>query len=393
MAIQNKFSPRVQANAKALEPYRKPFEFGECPTVAEAKQAIPAHCFVRSLPRSMMHAIISAVLAGGMLYVAWRFFPAPSLSPLVIALYVLYAFVEGTLLTGCWVIAHECGHGAFCDNPVIQDAVGYVFHSMLLVPYFSWQRSHAVHHQFTNSMTEGETHVPNKVEPGSWGDSMLALHDTLGDSLFGAMNLFNHLAIGWPLYLLFGFTGSPERGISNHFVPFNDKLFPGMWRYKVLLSDIGVLVTLGLLMMWAREEGWAAVLALYGGPYLVANGWLVLYTWLQHTDVDIPHYEGKNWTWVRGVFATVDRPYGPVINFLHHGIGSTHVAHHLCHTMPHYHAWEATRALQAAFPKAYLYDPTPIIPAMWRVARRCVAAVPEGDGWVYVASRKDLKSE
>ena len=32
------------------------------------------------------------------------------------------------------------------------------------VPYFSWQRSHAVHHSKTNHMSEGETHVPR---PGS----------------------------------------------------------------------------------------------------------------------------------------------------------------------------------------------------------------------------------
>lgn len=59
-----------------------------------------------------------------------------------------------------WVIAHECGHNAFSDNRAIQDAVGYILHSFLLVPYFSWQRSHAVHHSRTNHLTEGETHVP-----------------------------------------------------------------------------------------------------------------------------------------------------------------------------------------------------------------------------------------
>ena len=35
-----------------------------------------------------------------------------------------------------------------------------MLHSILLVPYFSWQRSHAVHHANTNHITKGETHVP-----------------------------------------------------------------------------------------------------------------------------------------------------------------------------------------------------------------------------------------
>ena len=37
------------------------------------------------------------------------------------------------------------------------------------------------------------------------------------------------------------------------------------------------------------KAGLASVAALYFGPYVVVNVWLVLYTWLQHTDTDVPH--------------------------------------------------------------------------------------------------------
>ena len=60
-------------------------------------------------------------------------------------------------------------------------------------------------------------------------------------------------------------------------------------------------------------------------------------------------------------------------DWFHHKIGSTHVAHHIDCTIPHYRAREATEAIKKAFPKAYLYDPTPVHVAMWRVACNCIA--------------------
>ena len=34
--------------------------------------------------------------------------------------WVAYALVNGTIATGCWVVAHECGHNAFSDNRTLQ---------------------------------------------------------------------------------------------------------------------------------------------------------------------------------------------------------------------------------------------------------------------------------
>ena len=137
----------------------------------------------------------------------------------------------------------------------------------------------------------------------------------------------------------------------------------------------------------ATKVGAASVLALYAGPLAVVNMWLVGYTWLQHTDVDIPHLSADEFSYMRGAFLTVDRPYGRIFDWFHHRIGSTHVAHHIDCTIPHYHAKEATDAIAAAFPKAYLYDPTPVHKALWRVASNCIAVKPRADGrytWVPV---------
>lgn len=352
------------------------------PTKREVLAAIPAECFERSLLKSSLSMLSSLVLTIGSGLLAYAFIP---LTWAWLPAWIAYAVAAGTAATGCWVIAHECGHRAFTKHNWLQDGIGFVLHSGLLVPYFSWQRSHAIHHARTNHLDFGETFVPLRDTTPA-GRASQRWHDLVGDEAFAVITMVTRFVFGWPSYLLTGATGGPARGTTNHFwpiKPFSAALFPGQWRRKVWLSDLGVLAMIGLLGWWASQAGIVPVLALYVGPYLVVNFWLVLYTWLQHTDVDVPHFEDDEWTWVKGAFMTIDRPYGRLLDFLHHRIGSTHVAHHIDARIPHYHAEKATRALQASFPDLYLYDPTPIPKALWKVATRCNVVTKADEGWKF----------
>ena len=83
------------------------------------------------------------------------------------------------------------------------------------------------------------------------------------------------------------------------------------------------------------------------------NHWLVLITFLQHTDPLLPHYRNSEFTFTRGALSTFDRsllgdlgPIGAWIGAtLTHGISETHVLHHVSSKIPHYNAWEASDAL------------------------------------------------
>jgi len=146
----------------------------------------------------------------------------------------------------------------------------------------------------------------------------------------------------------------------------------------------------GLLAAWAISAGSIIpVLALFVGPYLVVNAWLVGYTWLQHADVDIPHLSDPEWTWALGAMQTVDRPYGRLLDLVHHRIGSTHVAHHIEHRIPHYRAVAATEAVAAAFPGSYRFDPTPVPAALWRVATTCIGVREGPPGYWYFVDRDE----
>ena len=66
---------------------------------------------------------------------------------------------------------------------------------------------------------------------------------------------------------------------------------------------------------------------------------------------------------------------------MHHGIGSTHVAHHVNPQIPHYNCWEAKEILRKEYPEIYLYDETPIYKVMWRVATLCHGVQKADEGY------------
>jgi omega-6 fatty acid desaturase (delta-12 desaturase) len=232
-------------------------------------------------------------------------------------------------------------------------------------------------------LTDGESHVPstgreNGLGPKNERESFYAaLHDSIGDEAFAVFQLWTHLCIGWPLYLMglastgrLGNDGKPLDGaIMDHFRP-GSPMFPSKLRGKILLSTITTLATLAYIMKLSMEVGFLKVTLWYWCPYLWVNFWLVLYTWLQHSDPSVPQYGEAEWTWVKGALSTIDRPYG-IFDFFHHKIGSTHVAHHLFHEMPFYKADVATAALKEYLGPLYNYDPTPWYLAAWKIAKTC----------------------
>lgn len=123
---------------------------------------------------------------------------------------------QGLVFTGIWVIAHECGHQAsalpctcrttlpaaytpllqsFSESKTINNSVGWVLHSALLVPYHAWRITHAQHHAATGHMTRDQVFVPKTAsdvglktpENGSWLDNV---DDLLEDApLYVCINL------------------------------------------------------------------------------------------------------------------------------------------------------------------------------------------------------------
>lgn len=348
-------------------------------TIEDIKKAIPAYLFKKDESRFLISVGFSVSLTLITGFLAYKFIP---LNIYMLPLWILYAFVNGTIATGVWVLGHECGHGSFSESQIANDILGYILHTPLLVPYFSWQHSHHVHHSRTNHVDEGETHVPVKAETKG-GKIYLKLKDAIGEDAFALYTMFTVLILGWPFYLVGGFTGGPARGFTSHFIVPN-QLFPKKLLPKVIITNIGLIAVVYGLYLWAQATSFALVAALYLGPYLVVNMWLTGYTLLQHTDENVPHYDASAWNWLKGALATIDRSYPAFINALHFDIGSTHVLHHIFSYLPHYNAPIANEYLKQVLGDKYLFDKQNVWKSFYETCKISIVENTGNGEWRYI---------
>jgi len=356
-------------------------------TISQIRQAIPPHCFRRSYLRSFGHLFFDLSVMCVLFYLC-RFIDTTftdadygnRVGPLLRhVLWMVYWAAQGCIMTGMWVIGHECGHGGFSDSETVNDIVGLIVHSYLLVPYFSWKVSHRRHHSNTNNLGRDEVFVPpvENVSSPSYGinhteDDHHNPISAIVASLFRSFYIVVMLTLGWPLYLSLNATSHDygKRVIPpNHFFPTSPIFTTDRQRREVAITDVTLLVVLFSMYKTAVYlGGFLPFVYVFGVPLMITNLFLVLITFLQHTDVAVPHYTATEWDWLRGALATIDRNYGffNVLNHVFHHITDTHVVHHLFSEMPFYNAQEATEAVKPLLGKYYRFDDTPIVTALWR---------------------------
>ena len=270
-----------------------------------------------------------------------------------------------------FVVGHDCGHGSFSKHKWLNNLIGHLAHTPILVPYHGWRISHRTHHHNTGNIDTDESWYPvteAKYRSMQWWEKLLR---------------FELLLFAYPLYL---FKRSPEREGASHFLP-SSPLFRPSEKWDVITSTILWTLMVGFLGVLTYQYGWLFLLKYYLGPYVVFVVWLDLVTFLHHTELDIPWYRGNDWYFLKGALSTVDRDYG-FINNIHHNIG-THVAHHIFLNMPHYHLKTATEAIKPILGDYYRKSDEPILKSFWRSWRNCHFVKDKG-GMVYFQSKHEL---
>lgn len=365
---------QVQTGLTATDTYGNEFKVPDY-TIKDILQAIPTHCYNRSYAVLMYYAVRDVVLCVTAGYLANTFIPMLGNQWVRAAAWAGYAWVQGMLYTGMWVLAHECGHSAFSDLTLLNDTVGWLFHLYLLVPYFSWKFSHSKHHKATGNLARDMVFVPKNKEQFLEARGHSHVEEMVADTpMFTLYQLLVQQLGGWIAYLFTNVSGQPLKEVAwynkNHFNPLS-VIFEARDYWYVVLSDIGVLVQSLVLYTWVQKFGWFNMMINWFVPYVLCNHWLVFITFLQHSDPTMPHYEAHQWNFARGAAATIDRKFGWVGPHIFHDIIETHVLHHYVSRIPFYNAREASAAIQKVMGEHYMFSDENMWVSLWKSGRWC----------------------
>ncbi|KAI0718558.1 fatty acid desaturase-domain-containing protein [Cerioporus squamosus] len=364
-------------------------EFNPMPwKLQEIRAAIPPHLFVRDTKRGLAWLALDLLMAA----VCWKLalyidpsFKSPAairlLSPLGASIarwacWAVYWWFQGLIFTGVWVIGHECGHGAFSSIQWVCDVIGFITHTLLWTPFFSWRISHHRHHCNHASMERDEVYVPKTRSdlgiPQEHGHK-IDYDEYLGDTpIYTLFMLVRQQLLAFPAYLLWNVSGQKNYPKwTNHLDP-NSILFTREQRHLVIMSNLGILFMIASVRLACNAWGAASVAKFYGIPWLCVTHWFIMITYLHHTDPKLPHYRQPEWNFQRGAAATVDRNFlGWMGRFFLHDVAHYHVIHHFFPKMPFYHGAEATKYLKTFIGEHYHYSEKPVFKALWDNYNEC----------------------
>ncbi|ETW77100.1 hypothetical protein HETIRDRAFT_441690 [Heterobasidion irregulare TC 32-1] len=366
-------------------------------TLAEIHAAVPKHLYKKSTLKAFYYTARDVACA----YVFYRLglqieplaqrlaadyaVPYAAAQAVKWALWALYWHWQGVALAGWWCLGHEAGHGSLSDYSVVNHVLGYGLHTFLLVPYYSWRSTHHAHHKATGSIERDENYVPRTRTDYGLPPAAVAhvtdYHDLFEETpIYSLARMLAMQLLGWHAYLLYNALGSPmyPEG-TNHFWP-SSPLFKPQERGSIIASNVGLSVMTSVLTYYIREAGIGMFVKMYLIPYLLANHWIVMLTFLHHSDPSIPHYRSKEWSFLRGAVATIDRPLlGWAGRFFLHNVSHDHIAHHFFSSIPFYNQPYVTEAIKGVLGEDYNYDSTNTFRALYRSFRECCFIEDDGD--------------
>jgi len=233
-------------------------------------------------------------------------------------LYLLLAIPAAGFLVRLFMIQHDCGHGSFFRQRLLNDWVGRVIGVITLTPYDFWRRAHGIHHATSGNLDQRGI-----------GDI-----DTLTVNEYLALPRWRRL--GYRLYrhpiIMFG-VGPTYLFILRHRLPFGlTREGWGPW-VSTMATNGAIAIVVATIIWWIGI--WSFLLVHL--PITVLGG--AIGVWLFYVQHQFEHTvwsENRDWSFpTAALYGSSHYDLPPVLRWFTANIGVHHI-HHLCSRIPFY---------------------------------------------------------
>jgi omega-6 fatty acid desaturase (delta-12 desaturase) len=182
--------------------------------------------------------------------------------------YVFGQLVLSFFFTQTFILLHECGHLNFFKSRTLNLIVGNVFGFLTLIPFYSWQQMHNMHHRWTG-----------------WRDKDPTTEKTVEPSKSPLMRVVANVA--WLLFIPVFYLSYK---LSNYWNISKIKRHLSPNNYKKSVSSILVYFCLyvGLSIFFGKY-----LLINFMPAFVVSLIWKELLILTQHSHIEIPVSEGE----------------------------------------------------------------------------------------------------
>jgi len=222
-------------------------------------------------------------------------------------------------------VAHDCAHGSFTRNRVVNEIVGTISMMPLLFPYNCWELTHNHHHSWANNMAKDHLWKPLRAEDVA---KLSPFRKQLAYYMYG------------PLFF--------ESSIIHHAYHFVLPVVTAKNRVGTIRSIVFAL--LGGFITISLACTFGSLLKLYVVPFLVFHFWLSTFTYFHHKHPKgVGWKEDSDWTRLYGsFFATIHVSFPAWVEYLTLDI-NWHLPHHVSPLIPWYNLRRCTVALFKAY--------------------------------------------
>jgi omega-6 fatty acid desaturase (delta-12 desaturase) len=179
------------------------------------------------------------------------------------ALYWVGQFLLSFFFLQTFILLHECAHLSFFKTRSVNVVMGHLFGFLSIIPYYSWQQMHNLHHRWTG-----------------WRDKDPTTESTVSPSSSKAKNGIVNVA--WKLFIPLFYLSYK---LSNYWNLFKIKRFITPKKYRKVKKQVLVYLIIYILCVLLF---WEFIKQVFIFAFLISLLWKELVIMTQHSHIEIP---------------------------------------------------------------------------------------------------------